>query len=464
MLSNLNEYGRDLTKVNRIGVHSHIRGLGVNEQLEAEGVADGMVGQKRARRGAAIIAKMVKENKIAGRSILLSGPPGSGKTALALGIARALGSDTPFTHLAASEVFSLDISKTEVLTQALRKSIGVRIKDKSEVIEGEVVELSIEKPSGPGIGRKGTMTLKTTAIESLYNLGTKMIDSLERQCITAGDVISIDKSSGKVSKIGRSILRSTEFDAISGSTKFVKCPEGEIQKTREVVHTVTLHEIDVINSRAQGFLALFAGDTGEIKSEVRDQIDKKVSDWKDEGKAEICAGVLFIDEVHMLDLECFSFLNRALESESAPVLIMATNRGIAQIRGADLMSPHGIPIDLLDRALIVPTDPYTKEELAAIVEQRLREEDVAMTVDAQALLIEIAIDTSLRYVLHLVSLASLAAKRRKAAMIEAVDVKLVFRLFLNVGRSTEYLNAYQEQFLYHSPIQPQEKQNRSVEI
>ena len=46
-----------------------------------------------------------------------------------------------------------------------------------------------------------------------------------------------------------------------------------------------MHEIDVINSRQQGFLALFAGDTGEIKSEVREQIDAKVSVWREEGKA-----------------------------------------------------------------------------------------------------------------------------------------------------------------------------------
>ena len=56
----------------------------------------------------------------------------------------------------------------------------------------------------------------------------------------------------------------------------VQCPEGELQKRKEVVHVVSLHEIDVINSRSQGFLALFAGDTGEIKSEVREQIDTKV--------------------------------------------------------------------------------------------------------------------------------------------------------------------------------------------
>jgi DNA helicase TIP49 (TBP-interacting protein) len=42
-------------------------------------------------------------------------------------------------------------------------------------------------------------------------------------------------------------------------TKFVQCPEGELQVRKEVVHTVSLHEIDVINSRTQGFLALFAG-------------------------------------------------------------------------------------------------------------------------------------------------------------------------------------------------------------
>lgn len=62
---------------------------------------------------------------------------------------------------------------------------------------------------------------------------------------------------------------------------------------------VSLHEIDVINSRQQGFLALFAGDTGEIKGEVREQIDLKVAEWREEGKATIVPGVLFIDEVNL---------------------------------------------------------------------------------------------------------------------------------------------------------------------
>lgn len=54
----------------------------------------------------------------------------------------------------------------------------------------------------------------------------------------------------------------------------------------------------------------------------------QVAEWREEGKAEIVPGVLFIDEVHMLDIECFSYLNRALENDMAPVVIMATNRGM----------------------------------------------------------------------------------------------------------------------------------------
>ena len=36
---------------------------------------------------------------------------------------------------------------------------------------------------------------------------------------------------------------------------------------------------------------LLLGDTGEIKGEVRDQINAKVSEWREEGKAEIVPGV-----------------------------------------------------------------------------------------------------------------------------------------------------------------------------
>ena len=101
-----------------------------------------MVGQLEARRAAGVVTHMIKEGKIAGRAILLAGQPGTGKTALAMGIAQALGEETPFTMLAGSELYSLEMSRTEALTQAFRRSIGVRIMEETEIIEGEVVEIT----------------------------------------------------------------------------------------------------------------------------------------------------------------------------------------------------------------------------------------------------------------------------------------------------------------------------------
>merc|ERR1712164_167311 len=388
---------KDLTRIERIGAHSHIRGLGLDDALEARQVSQGMVGQCSARKSAGVILQMIRDGKIAGRAILIGGQPGTGKTAIAMGMAQALGTDTPFTMMAGSEIFSLEMSKTEALTQAFRRSIGIRIKEEAEIIEGEVVEIQIDRPASGSGAKVGKLTLKTTEMETIYDLGAKMIECLQSEKVSSGDVITIDKATGKISKLGRSFTRSRDFDAMGAMTKFVQCPEGELQKRKEVVHTVSLHEIDVINSRQQGFLALFAGDTGEIKSEVREQIDGKVAEWREEGKAEIVPGVLFIDEVHMLDIECFSFLNRALENELAPILVVATNRGITKIRGTEFRSPHGIPIDLLDRLLIIHTEPYEERELKAILEIRCEEEDVELSEDAKDLLCKIGQDTTLRY-------------------------------------------------------------------
>jgi RuvB-like protein 2 len=80
----------------------------------------GMVGQVAARRAAGVVVEMVKEGKIAGRAVLIAGIPGTGKTAIAMGMAQAIGTDTPFTAMAASEIYSLEMSKTEALTQAFR--------------------------------------------------------------------------------------------------------------------------------------------------------------------------------------------------------------------------------------------------------------------------------------------------------------------------------------------------------
>lgn len=218
----------------------------------------------------------------------------------------------------------------------------------------------------------------------------------------------------------------------------------------------------MVDFRTQGFLALFTGDTGEIRAEVREQIDTKVAEWREEGKAEIVPGVLFIDEVHMLDIECFSFLNRALENEMAPILVVATNRGITTIRGTNYKSPHGIPIDLLDRLLIISTQPYTEDEIRKILDIRCQEEDVDMSEGAKCLLTKIGVETSLRYAIHLITAAALACQKRKGKTVELDDINRVYNLFLDVKRSTQYLMEYQSQYMFNETGEADEDETNAM--
>ena len=295
--------------------------------------------------------------------------------------------------------------------------------------------------------KQGKLTIKTTDMETIYDMGTKMIDSMSKERVMAGDVISIDKSSGKITKLGRSYTRSRDYDAMGADTKFVQCPEGEIQKRKEVIHTVSLHEIDVINSRTQGFLALFSGDTGEIRSEVRDQIDTKVGEWKEEGKAEIVPGVLFIDEVHMLDIECFSYINRALEDELAPIVIMASNRGNARIRGTTYRSPHGLPLDFLDRVVIVSTQAYGEDDIRQILAIRAQEEEVEVTPNALELLTKIGKEAGLRYASNLITTSALISQKRRAKEIEQDDVERSYQLFYDAARSVNFVSEFEKRFI-----------------
>ena len=345
-----------------------------------------------------------------------------------MGMAQSLGPDVPMTMLAASEIFSLEMSKTEALNQAFRKSIAVRIKEESEMIEGEVVEIQTDR-SVTGGTKQGKLTIKTTDMESVYDMGAKMIDAMTKERVMAGDIISIDKSSGKISKLGRSFAKSRDYDAMGVDTKFLQCPDGDLQKRKEMVHTVSLHEIDVINSRTQGFLALFSGDTGEIRSEVRDHINT------------------FIDEVHMLDLECFSYINRALEDELAPIVIMASNRGNSRIRGTNYKSPHGLPLDFLDRVVIVSTHAYQKGEIQQILAIRAQEEEVDVTPDALALLTKIGLEAGLRYASNLITTSQLIMAKRKGKAISIEDVQRSFQLFYDSGRSVKFVAEFEKRLI-----------------
>ena len=62
----------------------------------------------------------------------------------------------------------------------------------------------------------------------------------------------------------------------------------------------------------------------------------------------------------------YAYFLCALESTLAPIVIFATVvfvalLGTATVRGTEILSPHGVPVDLLDRMLIIRTMPYSTD-------------------------------------------------------------------------------------------------------
>jgi len=190
-----------------------------------------------------------------------------------------------------------------------------------------------------------------------------------------------------------------------------------VHKKKQIVQDVTLHDLDVANSKPKGGQDFFSvmgqimkPKKTEITDKLRNEVNKIVNKYIDQGIAELVPGVLFIDEVHMLDIECFTFLNRALESKLSPIVVLATNRGISKIKGTDIIAPHGIPVDLLDRLLIIRTMPYTMEEIIKILTIRAQTESISIEEDALAELGSIGARTSLRYAVQLLTPSNIFAQ------------------------------------------------------
>jgi TIP49 P-loop domain len=263
------------TKTQRVATHTHIKGLGLADDGTAAQMAAGFVGQEQAREACGIVVDMIRQRKMAGRALLLTGAPGTGKTALALGVAQELGSKVPFCPMVGSEVYSSEVKKTEILMENFRRAIGaslamagisvcfgcrtghlwqcmqspqhalghamlhmiassqdqfcaafcsrrcthagLRIKENKEVYEGEVTELTPEETvsqsaSQGKVIKHVVIGLRTTKGTKQLKLDPSIYDGLQREKVAPGDVIYIEANSGAVRRVGRCDSYATEYD------------------------------------------------------------------------------------------------------------------------------------------------------------------------------------------------------------------------------------------------------------
>eukprot|EP00035_Acanthoeca_spectabilis_P020848 m.434883 g.434883 ORF g.434883 m.434883 type:complete len:457 (-) comp17782_c0_seq1:102-1472(-) len=446
-------------KAQRIAVHSHVKGLGLNDDGSALPEAAGLVGQDSAREAAGVVVDLINAKKMAGRAVLFAGPPGTGKTALAMAVSAELGTKVPFCPMVGSEVYSSEVKPTEVLMENFRRAIGLRIKEVKEVYEGEVTELTPTETENPLGGYGKTVShvvigLKTTKGTKQLKLDPTIYESLQKSNVEVGDVIYIEANSGAVSRQGRSDSFATEFDL--EAEEYVPLPKGDVHKKKEIIQDVTLHDLDMANARPQGgqdivsmMGTLMKPKKTEVTEKLRGEINKVVNKYIDQGVADLIPGVLFIDEVHMLNLECFTYLNRALESTLSPIVIFATNRGNCTIKGTDdIQSPHGMPMDLLDRLMIIKLMPYSAEDMMKILKIRADTEQIPVSPDALEKMSEIGSTTTLRYIVQMLTPAWVLARINGKETVGVDEVEEVNEIFLDAKSSAKILQEQDADFLH----------------
>merc|ERR1711937_782061 len=286
--------------------------------------------------------------------------------------------------------------------------------------------------------------LKTTKGSKNLKLDPTIYENIQKEKIQVGDVIYIEANNGAVKRVGRSDTFATEYDL--EADEFVPVPKGDVHKKKDIVQDVTLYDLDMANAKPQGgseglglLSNLLKPKKTEITEKLRLEINKVVNRYIDQGTAELVPGVLFIDEVHMLDIECFTYLNRALESTLAPIVIFATNRGVCTIRGTEVLAPHGVPVDLLDRMLIIRTMPYSVEEMIQIISIRAEAEGLEVEESALAAMGEIGARTSLRYAVQTLSPSKILAETNGRTSIHLSDIAEVDDLFFDAKASAAIL-------------------------
>jgi len=401
-----------LSRLERIGAHSHIGDLGVSEDL-LELSEDGIVGHHSLRKRLSLLCRLARNSS--GKTVILSGPTGSGKSALIAGLVGELKkTNTPTVVITASEIFSSTLSKIEILTQALRQSLGIEVKEASKILAGEVVNLQIDRESG----QTGKIVLKTTDVEGVFTLGDKIIEQLYQKRVEIGDVVQINRTTGSVRRVGRSLSRAKEYEAIGPGANFVPCPEGELLTVKEEPHTVSFHEIDVLNSRTQGYLSLNQA-TSEIPLEIRESVDISMKEWIEEGRGVLRTGALVIEESQLLDSECYSYLNTLSEMKISPVVVLSTCENVEDVTKAekeadgvkDAEKRCSVPKDFVSRSLLLKTCGYTEKQLEKIVRNRIREENAKIEESGVVKLARVAKEHGIRYSFNLISAADVLSNR-----------------------------------------------------
>ena len=112
-----------------------------------------------------------------------------------------------------------------------------------------------------------------------------------------------------------------------------------------------------------------------------------------------------------------------------------------------MSSPHGIPVDLLDRLVIIRTLPYTPQEIVQILALRAQVEGIEMQDSSLSYLGDIGMESSLRHAVQLLTPSQVIATTKDRSSVEKDDIEEANLLFSDAKRSAKVLQEQSDKYL-----------------
>ena len=79
---------------------------------------------------------------------------------------------------------------------------------------------------------------------------------------------------------------------------------------------------------------------------------------------------------------------------------------------------------------------------------RCEEEDVTLSTEGLQVLTQMALETTLRYALNIISTAQVLARKRKSTTVEVEDLKRSYSYFMDEKRSVQWLKEQQGSLIF----------------
>lgn len=416
------------------------KNMDIGDFIYSKKYSQGIIGQNETRKALFMMINLINNDDFESRGIFLTGPSSTGKTTLISASSRLLNPNLPFIKINGTEFHNPILPKIEVLNQAARKSIGLTFFQEIIVIEGELVKIIEKKET-----KSFKLVLKNKNFQGIYRIGPKFLKKIAETKIEKGDRVSIDKASGEIYSICKKKDLNFLEKEIQEKKNHKRCV---LEKVKIVEHFITLHEIDSLNSVEKKISSILVGMSCEINGKKREKVDGILENWRKKGKIKLLKGILFIDDIHMLDNNCFSFLGKIIENKFSPNFIFATNCVKKKINGLKYRAPHGIPVDFLDRFLVLSTGPFSNLEIKQILEIKLKSFGNEIEDKCKLFLLRLTIECGLGYVLNILPMISIG-KKEKILIIDLAKIKNCYKLFMDFKKFVRNTN-FPKYFLYRN--------------